>query len=429
MQRNVSTLIIPFLVTSLGSLGCGGGDSDADDDAAVSVIADAATSAADAAIPVADAATSADDAAIPVADAAPLPGIMFLTQPQDVVTSTLAAPVGMQDFSIRVLDLAGDPVVGSILLTVENDPAWGVLCNDGRNVSLYDPVADSLTDTGNDSVEWNEPAASASNPSFNLNQTVYFGRNNDEIGLLAHDGTETSLFTSTYANLHTVGAAFFDATGRLIVGEAQFGDTGDNLPLYQIDTATGADTLLGAVTINGDTIGGWTGVSRHPQTGVFYAVVGLDNVGISERRIMELDPVGMTGANLATLAEPSVSDIAFAPNGTLYATTGEDLSDFPDQLWTIDNLATGEMTNVGNCALGNSRDGAGLAIAKALLTTTGGPESLTVTLDANGEATFSGVSIVAAIPANGAGFTLRVTEPGTELTAVSDAFDVTVPAP
>ena len=350
-------------------------------------------------------------------------GATFLVQPTNVQTSTSGAPVAMADIQVRVIDASGFPATGTVTLSIENDPAWGILLNDGENVVVYDPVGGGFTDTGVNAVGWDEPAATARHPSVHDGRLMFFGRNGDAGGLLAPDGVETTLFTGVYP-FATVGAAFFDPAGRLLIGESETDDTGGPYPLYEMNPATGTVSVVGNVAVPGEAISNWVGVSRHPQTGVYYAVVGLNSDGTSQRRILQLDPVGLTGSNLVNLAQPAVSDIAFAPDGTLYATTGNELGGNSDTLWTIDSVATGTMTLVGDFQQAGFGDGAGLGIATSELSTTSGAAGLTVALDANGEATFTGVTIHATNPANGAGFTLRVLESTTQLTAVSDPFTV-----
>jgi len=103
--------------------------------------------------------------------------------------------------------------------------------------------------------------------------------------------------------------------------------------LRTIDSANGS-TVPGAsvtITLAGRTVLGGTGLARHPQSGIVYALLKIQ--GSSFRRLVELDEhtgvatdIGDTGHRFA--------GIAFASNGTLYAIEG-DGGGVPEALFTL----------------------------------------------------------------------------------------------
>jgi hypothetical protein len=103
--------------------------------------------------------------------------------------------------------------------------------------------------------------------------------------------------------------------------------------LRTIDSANGS-TIPGAsvtITLAGRTVVGGTGLARHPQSGVLYALLKIS--GSSFRRLVTLDEhtgvatdIGDTGHRFA--------GIAFASNGTLYAVEG-DGGGVPEALFTL----------------------------------------------------------------------------------------------
>jgi hypothetical protein len=103
--------------------------------------------------------------------------------------------------------------------------------------------------------------------------------------------------------------------------------------LRTIDSANGS-TIAGAsvtITLAGKTVVGGTGLARHPQSGVLYALLKIS--GSSFRRLVTLDEhtgvatdVGDTGHRFA--------GIAFGSNGTLYAVEG-DGGGVPEALFTL----------------------------------------------------------------------------------------------
>jgi len=183
-----------------------------------------------------------------------------------------------------------------------------------------------------------------------------------------------------------------------------------NDQISTIDLITGADSALGtALTLSGSTVNGSTGLARHPTSGVFYAILKETGGGFTGRPLVTVN-MGTGVCTLVGDTGDSVSSISFAPDGTLYATTGDGAST-PETLWTVD-ITTGALTTL--LTLGNGLDGEVATYFPRRLTGT-----LTVNA-VNGVATFPGLSI----DQLGSGYTLTVSS-GALTPDTTSAIDVT----
>jgi hypothetical protein len=192
--------------------------------------------------------------------------------------------------------------------------------------------------------------------------------------------------------------------GRLLTAST-FGDE-----LYELDAIAVTTSLLGQITIAGDSITGFNGLATDPGDGTVYAVVQLrDNGNRRVRNLVTVDVGTLTATNIGTLSETGVAGITCLPDGDLIAVTGDGAAN-PETLWSVDKAAAA-MTMV--VALGLGDDGEAIAAVPARL-------SGTVTVAAlSGVASFDDLAIDA--PADG--YTLVVTAAG--LVATSAPFDIT----
>jgi len=165
-----------------------------------------------------------------------------------------------------------------------------------------------------------------------------------------------------------------------------------------IDLISGVDSDLGTtLTFSGFTVMGCTGLARHPTSGVFYAVLNEGTFAFTGRPLVTVN-MGTGVCTLVGDTEDFVASLSFAPDGTLYATTG-DGAFTPETLWTV-NITTGALTQV--LTLGNGDDGESAVVFPRRL---GG----TLTVNAvNGVATFTGLSI----DQLGNGYTLTLSSGG-----------------
>lgn len=137
------------------------------------------------------------------------------------------------------------------------------------------------------------------------------------------------------------------SSAQLLVGQGMAGTgVGD---LYNVDPATCTVTTIGAM---GASI---TGLAQAPD-GTLYAT---ESTGYSDSRLLQIDPlsgvatpVGVLNDSGGTFVHGSMPDAMFV-GSTLYAWTEES-----DDLTTV-NTATGEVTVIGNSGVGTA--GSGLA--------------------------------------------------------------------
>jgi hypothetical protein len=108
------------------------------------------------------------------------------------------------------------------------------------------------------------------------------------------------------------------------------------------------------MTLAGHSVIGGTGLARHPQTGVLFALLKID--GSSFRRLVTLDETTGVATDIGdTLSR--FAGMAFASDGTLYAVTG-DGGGVPETLFTL-SLVDASSSQV--LELGAGSDGETLA--------------------------------------------------------------------
>jgi hypothetical protein len=126
--------------------------------------------------------------------------------------------------------------------------------------------------------------------------------------------------------------------------------------MRRVDPADGSSTAFQAViTLAGQEVNGATGLARHPQTGVLYAMLKVGSPS-SASLLATVDEatgvattVGNTGQRMASMA--------FADDGTLYAASGR-MSIIAHALFSVDT-SNGQSTLLGNLSNG-SDDGEAL---------------------------------------------------------------------
>ncbi|MCZ6915291.1 MAG: PPC domain-containing protein, partial [Gemmatimonadetes bacterium] len=225
-------------------------------------------------------------------------------------------------------------------------------------------------------------------------------------------GTQTFIGSLTACCIRALGRAM---DGRLIGGGSP-SDLDDQI--YEVDPLTADAKLIGAgsVPISGDPIRGFHGLATDPTDGTLWGLVSLLSTPSAPmtRYLVTIDlsaSPSPTATMVATVSKQGTADIAFFPDGTMYAITGNGATN-PETLWKLDK-ATGMMTLV--FVLGDGMTGSGESIA-AIPAQLIGP--LTV-LPGSGVAVFNGVAINA--PATG--YRLTATSPGLT-SAVSVIFDI-----
>jgi len=124
--------------------------------------------------------------------------------------------------------------------------------------------------------------------------------------------------------------------------------------LRTIDSANGS--TVGSVTISlaGEVVNGGTGLARHPQTGVLYAMLKI--AGRQFPDLVTLDEGTGVAVRIGG-TQDKFAGIAFTSDGTLYGVSGE-AGPNPEALYTIDPL-TGQSSLVED--LGAGSDGETLA--------------------------------------------------------------------
>lgn len=228
-----------------------------------------------------------------------------------------------------------------------------------------------------------------------------------ELTLLSRIDPNTGLETPV-ANLDVPelrALAFEAGPGRLLT-VGPFSDE-----LFELDASTATTTLLGQVTLAGDSIIGMNGLATDPSDGGVYAVAQLrGNANRRVRNLIRIDVGALTATIIGTLSEDGVAGLTFLPNGDLIAVTGDGATN-PESLWSADKT-TAAMTLI--VAMGLGDDGEAIASVPARL---GG--SLTVAAN-SGIASFDDLQV----DAPGDGYTLVFTATGLQSTT-SAPFNVT----
>jgi hypothetical protein len=123
--------------------------------------------------------------------------------------------------------------------------------------------------------------------------------------------------------------------------------------LYTVNPATAAYTAVGPITTSTGALG-MTGMAFDPLNGILYGVTGLESP-TSPRNLVTINPATGAATIVGALTESSSSvgltDISFRSDGTLFGV-------FSSTLYTV-NLATGGLTVIG--ATGPTSPGGGLA--------------------------------------------------------------------
>jgi hypothetical protein len=183
--------------------------------------------------------------------------------------------------------------------------------------------------------------------------------------------------------------------------------------LYELNPTTAVATLLGSLDIANDSVLGINGLATDPTDGTVYAIVRLRDAADRKRRdLVTINLNSLMASSLGTLSEDGVASLAFYPNGTLYAATGDGATN-PESLWRVDKTDA-SMTLI--IPMGDGDDGEAIAYIPAHL---GGTLAVAAS---DGVALFADLMIDA--PADG--YTLIATAPGLTA-AVSVPFDIIRP--
>jgi len=147
------------------------------------------------------------------------------------------------------------------------------------------------------------------------------------------------------------------AAGDLLLSVSPGGGIRPPDPLLRkVDSADGS-TVAGssvAITLEGEVVIGATGLARHPQTEILFALLKVE--GTSFRRLVTLDEsTGVSDEVGDTLNR--FAGIAFASDGTLYAVTG-DGGGIPESLFI---LSTVDASSTLVVELGAGSDGETIA--------------------------------------------------------------------
>ena len=147
------------------------------------------------------------------------------------------------------------------------------------------------------------------------------------------------------ATVLSLGAATQTAhAAQILYGISGAGGTASSL--YQIDTTTGAGTLIGATGFSHV-----VSIDIHPVTGVIY---GISNEFGGTNALITIDASTGAGTFVANVGGGNWPDITFDSTGTLYSWSEAS----PDRLNTID-LTTGATTEIGPNGLSTYQFGLG----------------------------------------------------------------------
>lgn len=148
----------------------------------------------------------------------------------------------------------------------------------------------------------------------------------------------------------------FSASGQILYGLSNgsgFDPTTNQI--YRIDPATGATSNHHVVTLGGVPVDRSNALAIRPSDGAFFAVVQV-GTGAGARRLVTIDPNTGIATQIGVLTQ-SIAGLAFSPDGTLWAVSG-DGSTVAETLWTV-NTSTAALTQ--QWTLGNGDDGEAIA--------------------------------------------------------------------
>jgi hypothetical protein len=329
--------------------------------------------------------------------------IVFTIQPTSHTKRTTAVP----PIQVELRDEFGD-----VVTTFADDVTIGLGANPGAMVFHASGISD-----GQRVLEYVDPVTpQVLSPLANSQSTAVLGMTYDPEGgdvIAISWGSRLSRINVLTGVEQFVGVVdvpdlkplTFESgsAGRLLTAST-FGDE-----LYELDVISATTSLLGQITITGDSIIGLNGLATDPVDGTLYAVVQLEgNAGRRIRNLVSLDVETLTATDIGTLSETGVAGITILSDGGLIAVTGDGAAN-PETLWSVDKT-TATMSMI--VALGRGDDAEAIAAVPARL-------SGTVTVTAvSGVAVFDDLEIDA--PADG--YTLVVTAAG--LTAESAPFDI-----
>jgi hypothetical protein len=129
---------------------------------------------------------------------------------------------------------------------------------------------------------------------------------------------------------------------------------GDDV-LRTIDSTDGSTVDGVTITLAGQTVKKGTGLARHPETGVLYALLRLQ-VPITHPELVTLDASTGVAISIGN-TNNDFAGIAFGADGTLYAVSGDGGS-VPERLYTLD-ITDASSTEV--MQLGDGDDGETIA--------------------------------------------------------------------
>lgn len=358
--------------------------------------------------------TGATSSSFSITPAAPAT-VEFVTQPAGA-----AARATMGAVEVQVMDAFGNLTNGDVTVSLEDNPGAMLLHASGLSdpiVQRIDPVSGTALPPLPNSFEPGtaEILSLVYDPATGLALCTQFDAAGNSLcatdpadGTYAFIGQILAPVSGTFPPFARPLAWEPGGTGRLLAGDI------NNPTLYEIDPATGNETVIGTVT---GTVGGFNGMAVDPTTETIYAAVQQAQIIPPDparriRDLVTLDVGTLVATTVGTLSVDGVASIAFMPDGTLYAVTGDGGGGNAETLWTVDKT-DGTMTSV--LVLGDGDDGEAIAMVPALLSGT-----LTAATQ-DGVATFGDLSIDA--PASG--YTLSASTDG--IAATSTAFDITVP--
>lgn len=295
----------------------------------------------------------------------------------------------------------------TVTLSLENNPGFNIVHQGGNSDRMLDLI-DADTGTMLKILSSDEGDNEATGMVYRAGSNEIFAveRSNDQVySIDPATGVYTTIGSSTLGG--TVRGLAFNGMGEMI-GARAYSDE-----LFTISTVDGTETLRTAVTIAGDTIGGFTGFAHDPASGDFYAIAKLDTAsgGDDKQRFLVTIQVGAGTATLVGQMNDGCSALAFDPAGNLFACTGDGGS--PSESLLSINKASGAGTVVMDIDIGDDGD-----------CITSVPARLEGTLSAAAVAGVATFNVWLSAP--GAGYTIRATRAGGG-TLVGTAFNVTTP--
>ena len=175
---------------------------------------------------------------------------------------------------------------------------------------------------------------------------------NSQIGLANPTTGDEVRFRNSGTISQDVRTIAFDIAGEIHAGSAS------NINNYQIDSRSGADTIIGQWAFDPATLTPTQvlGFATNPDTGVIFAIVQT-SASNTDRRLATVDLLTSTLTDIGAMGD-RFSAISFTPAGVLYGVAGNGAA-VSETLYTIDP-ATGTPTLSG--ALGNGADGEVIAV-------------------------------------------------------------------